>query len=228
MNGFDAEEVRSFTTITNHLANSLDVEVWKEFDQDDLAVDFMNSTVKTVGKHPADQSQERFTARVRTLAVSDNNVPRMPWERHLFGTAALPGAPLAASLPESLYFDMHNAREFMLERLGSGWQTVASMKATANRFYNEAKNLDGSWWMDHYFLTHCYDDLIKTHLENCMLECLPDDVPHNQSMVKALNACSLITTGDIVMSQEQDLKDRLMAGTNLLIDLCAARGPLPS
>ena len=107
MNGFDAEEVRSFTTITNHLANSLDVQVWKEFDQDDLAVDFMNSTVKTVGNHPADQSQESFTARVRTLAVSDNNVPRMPWEGHLFGTAALPGAPLAVSLPESLHFDMH-------------------------------------------------------------------------------------------------------------------------
>ena len=30
------------------------------------------------------------------------------------------------------------------------------------------------------------------------------------------------------MAQEKELKDRLMAGTNLLIDLCAARGPLPS
>jgi hypothetical protein len=229
MNGFDAEEVQSFTTITNHLANSLDVEVWKEFDNDDLCVDYLSCTAKTVGNHPADQAQERIKARVRTLSVSDNKVPRLPWERHLFGaTAALPGLPVAVSVPESLYYDMHNGREFILERLGSGWQTVASMKATATRFYDDVKNLDESWWMDHYCLMNRYDDLITTHLENCMLACLPDDIPHNQGMQKALNACRLISTGDVVMAQEKELKDRLMAGTNLLVDLCAARGPLPS
>ena len=229
MNGFDAEEVASFTTITNHSANSLDVEVWKEFDQDELAVDFLIADAKTTTNHPADQAQERLTARVKTLAVSGNHVPRTPWEKHLFGaTAPLPGAPVAVALPEDLYFDMHNAREFMLERLGTGWQTVASMEATCTRFYDEAKNLDASWWMDYYFLIYKYDGLVKTHLESCMLAVLPDDIPHNQSMHKALNACRLITTGDVVMSQEQELKDRLMAGTNLLIDLCAARGPLPS
>ena len=228
MNGFEAEEIESFTKIMNHVASSLDFEIWREFDADDLEVEFLTTTATTKGNHPADQAQERLLARIKTLAVSDNKVQRYPWEQHLYGTQVLPGAPQCNTLPENVYFDLANARDYMVGCLGTGWQTVATMKATVSKFAAHAKLLDHTFWMDEYFLVHQYDRLIATHLENCLLQILPDEHSGHVDMRKVLNAARLLTTGDIVMSQEKDLKDKLMSATNLLSDMVDARGPLPT
>lgn len=52
-------------------------------------------------------------ARVRTLAISNGSVARLPWERWLCGADGhVPGCPTTIVVPDELTFDMANAREF--------------------------------------------------------------------------------------------------------------------
>ena len=150
--GFLEEEMTSFRQIIAHLAENLDADVWRELDAADLEVPFLTTEVSRSIGHACDHGSARMEARVRTLSVSGMKVPRYPWETFLFGPrAALPDVPEHVTIPEHLYFDCHNAREYVMGQLNSGWQSVASMKQVMRQCSEEGTKLDETFWMDEFF-----------------------------------------------------------------------------
>ena len=104
------------------LAETLDVEVWRQFDGSDLTLQHLTGKCIAPKAHPHDQWSVRLEARTRTLAVPTGSVERTPWEEHLYGeTSPLPDLPETVVIAPELRYDMISGREFLMNVLGAGW-----------------------------------------------------------------------------------------------------------
>ena len=78
--------------------------------------------------------------------------------------------------------------------------SVEQMKKVMLSHGDEARKMDGSWWLDEAFLFEQYDDLIASHLQACMLGVLPD-VNERRNMKTALTAARTLLVVDVVHAQ---------------------------
>ena len=115
--------------------------------------------------HPNDHWAHRYEARLKTLVVGQGAVPWFKHEEWLFGKAPIQGVPSEVKIPEDVFYDIANAREFVSECLGKGWQSLASIHKTMKDNCEEATKMDLSFWLDMCFVTECYETLITEHLQ---------------------------------------------------------------
>ena len=221
---FLPDEISSFKKVCNVLAESLDSEVWAEYDGTSMDVPFLTTTVKAVTAHPSDHWANRYEARLKTLVVGSGKVPMYLHEEWLFGANKIEGVPQEVQIPADIYYDIANCREFMLERLGNGWMTLSTIKKVMRDNAEEATKLNESYWLDLYFVNECYEGLITSHMEKCMLALCPSPT-EVRSLAKAVAAAKILTNGDIVMAMEDQLKKSLGRAASLLQDVLDGHGP---
>ena len=224
---YEQTEVQSFRRVCMALAETLDVEVWRQFDGCDLTVQYLGGKCIAPKAHPNDQWSVRLEARARTLAVSTGSVERTPWEKHLYGeTGGLPELPETVTIPQELRYDMANGREFLMKVLGEGWNSVAEMKRLVKLNGEELRRLDKNWWLDEFFLYNQYDEMIAAHLKKCVLALIPE-MGSRASMGRAVLAARTLCTGDVVTAQLPVLQRELTNACNLLQDISEGKGPSP-
>ena len=202
---FLPDEICSFKKICNVLAENLDTDVWAEYDGHCMDVPYLTTMAKAMTAHPNDHWAHRYEARLKTLVVGGGKVPFFKHEEWLFGSAPIKGIPTEIQIPESVFYDIANAREFVAERLGKGWQSLASIRKTMSACCDEAIKLDPSFCLDMYFVNECYGSLITDHLQQCMLTLLPS-VGEVRALSKTVLAARTLTTGDVVMAMDEQLK----------------------
>lgn len=131
MANFDLDELDDFKKIMYHSAEALDQEVWKTFDHEVHDVSFLTGSVEAVINVPHDEWQFRLDSRIKTLAISNCDIPRTIYEKHLYGeTTPIPGVPTTVQIPPTLLFDLANAREYVNKMLGDSWQSAEQIKKT--------------------------------------------------------------------------------------------------
>ena len=124
---FNLDELDDFKKIMYHSAESLDQEIWKTFDNKVQDLEF--GSVEAYINVPHDEWQFRLDSRVKTLAISNCDIPRTIYEKHLYGESApIPGVPTTVKIPPQLLFDLANGREHINKMLGDSWQSAESIQ----------------------------------------------------------------------------------------------------
>ena len=168
---FEAQELEAFKAIMMAAADQLDEELWKQFDNKALPIPFFDTNIGGQVSNPNDEWAFPLEARLKTLGVSGLQVERTLYERNLYGSEEpIPGVATAITVPDSLLYDIKNARQYLNQQIGDTWQTTEQMKETFRACYAEAKKLDESIWMDLEFLENEYNELMERKLKRCMLE----------------------------------------------------------
>ena len=224
---FEAQELEAFKAIMMAAADQLDEDLWKHFDNKALPIPFFDTNIGGQVSNPNDEWAFPLEARLKTLGVSGLQVERTLYERNLYGSEEpIPGVATAITVPDSLLYDIKNARQYLNQQIGDTWQTTEQMKETFRACYAEAKKLDESIWMDLEFLENEYDELMERKLKRCVLETLPStDEPVPRSIAKALVAARMLSTGDIAVVQKKSLQNCLNGAVRFLEDVSEARGP---
>ena len=196
-----------------------------EYDEASTAVNFLKCDVVYSCACIDDQWEWRMIARAVTIAVSNNEVPRLPWEVLVFGKSApVPGVPSTVKIPPSMMLKVKNVREVVCQHLGEGWQTLAQMKTQASKHSTEWNKLCSSWWLVEKWLQEHADAMLEDHLKLCLLEVLPR-TGEAQCMSKALVAARALSTGPACMAARKSTEREISAAVNLLQDMVDGRSP---
>ena len=222
---FSDEELHSFKTLCMHQAEALDESHWRRQDSScNLSVTFCTALVTAPQQNPNDEWAARLDARVKTLLISNGDVPRFSWESALYGSGPLENIPRTVKVPERMKLDISNGREFVFRLLGDGWNSMDTIKKIIKSNLGEIKKLDKTFWLDEVLLFELYDDMISTKLKDQFLEMLPRQ-GEKFNLSKITTAARLFVTGPVVAAQRKCLERELVSALNLLVDISEARGP---
>ncbi len=111
-------------------AELMDDELVKQLDRKVNNVKFLGTTVGCAISNINDMWSWTLEARYKTIAISNLQVPGLPWEALLWGDGPIPGVPTTVTIPEELLYDLKNCREVVIKVLGNSWQSVATMQTT--------------------------------------------------------------------------------------------------
>ena len=225
---FDAEELAGFREICQRHAESLDDELWSTLDCRSQEVPYLSGSLTAQALNPNDLWHNSKEARVRTLAISGMSVPRLPWERWLYGERPVPGCPTTIRVPEELTFDMVKCRDLLLKLLGNcSPLTLDACRRVVHQNSAELLKLDKSFWLDEMFLEVAYEGLIEAHLKECVLAVVP--APGEKRILsKAVTAGKMLLNGEVVTAQKVSLEKDLRGAVDLLEEIAEGRGPTAS
>ena len=149
MTVFECGELASFKRILMCTAENFDVDTWESFDGKKETVEFCAAEVGCILMNPNDLWQHKFDARVKTLALSTGKLRRLPHEEWLFGKEGpIQGCPSTVEVGEDLIYDAVNARDYLLQVIGSSnFMSAHTLKKwcsrTKKRFENQTSR--GGW-----------------------------------------------------------------------------------
>ena len=228
---FEPGEVTSFKRIMYAHAESFDSETAATFDGKDLTLPFIGHDICTCISVPNDEWSYRLQSRIKTLAVSLKKVPRMPWEIMLYGEdGRIPNTPEFVDIPDSLLYDIRNSRDYLLDVIGPGWQSVETLKSLVESHLATTMKSDKTFWLEKELFLPAggpFDLAIDQHLKNCLLAILPNP-EQTRSFAKGVAAARQLTTGDIVVAQKKTLVQELTSATSMLQDILDNQGPSSS
>ena len=225
---FEPDEVASFKRIMYAHAEAFDCETAATFDGKELTLPFIGHDICTSISVPNDEWRFRLDSRIKTLAVSMKKVPRTPWEIMLYGEdGRIPNTPEFVDIPDSLLYDIRNARDYLLDVIGPGWQSVETLRATVESHLATTMKSDKTFWLEKEFFLPAggpFDLAIDQHLKNCLLTILPSS-GQTRSFGKGVAAARQLTTGDIVVAQKKTLVKELTSATSMMNDILDNQGP---
>ena len=221
---FESSEVAAFKMVMKKYVEHMN-DGFCEYDEASTAVGFLKCDVVYSAACIDDQWEWRMIARAVTIAVSNNEVPRLPWEVLVFGKSdPIPGVPTTVKIPPSMILKVKNVREVVCQHLGEAWQSLAQMKAQAAKHSTEWNKLCSSWWLVEKWLHDHADEMLESHLKLCLLEVLPR-TGEAQCMSKALVAARALSTGPACMAACKATEREISAAVNLLQDMVDGRSP---
>ena len=223
---FDASEMEGYKQICTRHAENLDDGLWDKLDCRSQELPYLTCPgLQSLAVVPHDLFYNCQQARIRSLAVSNSDVPRLPHEKWLYNELPLAGMPTTIVIPEHLIYDMSNCREYLLKKLESFVPlTSESLKRCMRTNSAECLRLDPLYWLDEAFVEQAYEGLIDTHLKNCVLNILPS-AGQRRSLAKAVAAGELLCGGVVATAQKLSLQKELRAPINLLSEIDQGRGP---
>lgn len=123
-----------------------------------------------------DEWSFRLASRMHSKAVSAAQVPRLPWERLLFGQdGRLHGYPETIGVPANLLAGMTNVRmacNAIFE--GYGWATFGDMAKIVASQADSLNDLDRFWCLDVHFLQNLARSVGERMVKQRVVDCLPD------------------------------------------------------
>ena len=133
-----------------------------------------------------------LTARARSVAVSGNQVDRLPWEQVLYGADGVPGVSERSKVPEQLLAACRRGRKVIARivgKLGAG-NTWDAMKAELQKPGNNKSivEVDPESGLEIAFALQCVTPLAAAMMEQAVLKLLPDPalLPRMPEMGEAL------------------------------------------
>ena len=194
---FSNTERQAFKAAMKAAAEQMDDDLYKAFDSKTHVLPFLADTLDYSTTILSDQWNWREEARFKTIAVSNCQVERMPWEKLLWGsTGPTPGVPTTIVVPDSLLVHVKNVREVVSAYFGDGWHTLVAMQKKVRANSEAWQKLHPSWWIEEQFLESVAERRLDSHLKECLLNCLPND-KKVRSMDKALLGCRTLVTGPV-------------------------------
>jgi hypothetical protein len=221
---FESDELTSFRRIMMASAEHMDDELVKRIDKKVNKIKFLGSTVAVTISNINDMWAWTLEARYKTIAISNLQVPRLPWETLLWGDGPIPGVPTTVKIPEELLDAIKNSREVALKVLGNSWQSVATMQTTVAKHGESWMKLDKSFWMEKAFLMECLDVRLAEHMKAELMTLIPDfgvKIDINKCVV----ACKKLSHGDVVLAAGSGLCRELQGVVNLLQDCIDCHSP---
>ena len=83
------------------------------------------------------------------MAVSTGKVPRLPWELMLYAeNGPVPNTPEIVEIPNDMLYEIKNARDYLLNVIGSGWQSVETLKSTVTSHLETTMKSDKTFWFE--------------------------------------------------------------------------------
>ena len=221
----DFKDELTFKRIMAAFTETLDVPTWESFVDNTLHVSLVGHNISTVISNANDSWQHQLDARMKTVAISSCDVPRLPWEVWLFGeTGLVPGAPETVHVPEEMTYDVKNARDYLLSVLPDGFITAEQLKEQVKANLTSLKRTDRSFWLEEAFFLHGpFDEAITGHLRNCFLGVMPDE-GQERSINKDVLALRTLVHGDVVSAQKATLVKELKTAHSLVVDCMECRG----
>ena len=149
MTVFECGELASFKRILMCTAENFDVDTWESFDGKKETVEFCAAEVGCILMNPNDLWQHKLDARVKALLISIRKLRRLPHEEWLFGKEGpIQGCPSTVEVGEDLIYDAVNARDYLLQVIGSSnFMSAHTLKKwcsrTKKRFENQTSR--GGW-----------------------------------------------------------------------------------
>ena len=223
---FPEDEMAAFREICMRLAENLDEKLWAELDCRAQKLSYLSGSLMTQCLNPNDLWFNSREARIRTLAVSNKDVPRLPWERWLYGEGAILGCPRTIQVPEAVIFDMSNCREFLLNKIAACQPlTLEGCKRIMRQNSSECKLLDKhGFWCDEIFLDTQVDELLEAHCKNMVLSVLPSPT-EKRDLAKAEVAGRMLLSGEVITAMKIGLQKELRHAWDLLTEVSEGRGP---
>ena len=121
-----------------------------------------------------DEWSWRLVGNAKTLAVSQNLLPRMPWELLCFAMDPLEGISVTVKPPESLLQENRNARDACLALFdGSGrTPTFIEMKERVSPMQKDLRSTDRSFAQEISFLFTVAEGLVEQKVRDKILALL--------------------------------------------------------
>ena len=141
---------------------------------------FFGEMVDIDAESPNDDWSYRYASALKVAGVNSGILKMLPWERLLFKVGAVPGAPQWNKIPNSELEHIAEARDFVLETLGTDAMTLRQMtELLCDRQRVKAiKTLDKTFALDLQFLTHHAEPLLKKLFATwCWLRCHASPTP---------------------------------------------------
>lgn len=234
-NGYADSEVEAFKEVSLAQAKALSSSGVKAFDK--KASDFA-SLAKTLTCEIISINYEwawRLTGHAKTLALSQNIVPRMPWEQLCFGKEALlPGVSETAQPPESLLRANRNARDACLALFdGAGrTPTLLEMKDTVTSYQKDLRSTDISFAQEISFLLTVADGVVQQKVRGQLIACFPSSAKPEVAFVDARKALRELKKPTLVLCSGPALQKEVDAialfMNQLLEDQCPASALAPA
>ena len=221
---FDSDELISFRRIMMASAEHMDDDLVKQIDKKVNKVQFLSSTVGCAISNLNDEWSWRLEARYKTIAISNSQVARLPWETLLWGDGPIQGVPTTVIIPEALLYEIQNCREVAVKVLGNSWQSVATMKTIVAKHGDSWTKLAKSFWMEIAFLEECMDERLAEHLKTELMALIPD-FGVKRDINKCVVACKKLSHGDAVQAAGSVLGRELQGVVNLLQDCTEGHSP---
>lgn len=124
-----------------------------------------------------DEWSYRLQARLMTIAVSRNQIPRLPWKLVLFGTLQkLEGVPETVELAEVVIAFSRNVRAAAMKLLDGYSEplTFADMKKIMSAQEESLLSLDRFFALDVHFLKEVAQPMAESIVRDWVLAALPD------------------------------------------------------
>ena len=227
-NSFHTDEVHNFKTIMVREASHLTKSGVKPYEQKESMFKFLQETVTCSVTSLHDDWEFGLMAMAKTMALSQNKTPRLPWEMVCFGRdAAIPAVSTTVEIPTELLKMNSLARSSALKLfagLDVATLTFAQMKSEMSKKRTELCQLDRSFVQELAFLFEIAEPFVERSVHDKLLGCFPDaDTPC--TMDQTLKAAQKIKQSHMVHASRSTLAKEVDSVVNFVLALGEGQPP---
>ena len=174
---FAHDEHASFRRIMTAEAKLLLNKGHKSYEKKDCTLAFLTADIELCISSIHEDWDLRLQARLKTIAVSVNALPRLPWERICFGDdAPLPGVTETVKVPDGLLAAAINAREAANSVLHE-WRLFAAMRDVLRQTDTTQALLEveRAFVLEIHFLLVVAEPMCESHVRREVLAAFPTE-----------------------------------------------------
>lgn len=147
---------------------------FKMFERKACRHTFLTTHIDVKVNNIADDYWYRLLARMKSIAISKNELPRLPWEQVLFGNRPIGNLPTATKVQLELLTDNKNAREACIDLMPKDLQlTIAEMQTQLKKHEPVLLNLCKDFCQEISYLMHHVEPMAEERFKSEMMRQLP-------------------------------------------------------
>ena len=175
-NDFEYSEYLSFRQVMLAETNALIKQGHKPYAKKATSLEFLGREMEVSVSSIHDEWDLRFKARIKSIAVSTGDLPRLPWERISFGDSGhLAGLPTVVRIPPKLLESARNAREAAIKATDGSGASFSEMRQLINHkdTLDTLMSIDRSFILEFNFLVHSAEPLCVESIRHSISQALP-------------------------------------------------------
>ena len=228
-NDFSLEEHDSFVKVMKRELVAVINGGGRSFDKKKIAVGFLTvNRMQMETTNINDIWTFQLEALMKGIAVNRNWVPRLPYEKLLWGEDLIEGLPQATNVPAKLLRKFVVVRNSALELLGDGQLTLAEMKAklTTKEAKKTLTKQNRSWYLEDKFLMDHAEALLTEKVHTAVLQGFKDVKADGQiPYTEALQAIALAKASPQVGALPMTVTKALNAARDFVEELRKGKAP---
>ena len=208
---------------TRHLA-----EAQGSFGNRQCEFKFLSAAVSLRADSLNDQWAFKLEARLRSIAVSNGSLQRMPWETLLYGSNETPlnSYPLTLTVPEARLESAASSRRAMLKLLLSyPGATFSEMLTVVLSQLDVLKDMDRFVVIDIQFLKHYAAALAEERIRREVLASLPSAPAEIQLMKQSIDGIVRVGSTALCLALGKNWVDELQRLTSMVTSIWSGKGP---